>query len=89
MPLYEYKCDACQKVFEEMQKFSDAPLSHCPTCNSPVQKQMSVTSFALKGSGWYTTDYKKSSVAAKAPATPAAAVTPAAPATTAAPASVK
>jgi len=63
MPLYEYKCDACQKVFEEMQKFSDAPLSHCPTCNSPVQKQMSVTSFALKGSGWYTTDYKKSSVA--------------------------
>jgi putative FmdB family regulatory protein len=76
MPLYEYKCDTCEKIFEEMQKFSDPALTACPTCNSPVQKLMSMTSFALKGSGWYTTDYKTSSKsAAPAPAAPAAAKT--------------
>lgn len=59
MPLYEYQCSACKKVHEVMQKFSDAPLSECPECQGPVQKLMSLSSFALKGSGWYTTDYKR------------------------------
>lgn len=59
MPLYEYQCSKCTKVFEVMQKFSDAPVTECPECKGPVQKLMSSTSFALKGSGWYTTDYKR------------------------------
>jgi putative FmdB family regulatory protein len=59
MPLYEYKCEKCQKVHEVIQKFSDAPLSTCPECQGPVQKLMSMNSFALQGSGWYTTDYKR------------------------------
>lgn len=42
-----------------MQKFSDAPLSECPQCQGDVKKLMSLSSFALKGSGWYTTDYKR------------------------------
>jgi putative FmdB family regulatory protein len=61
MPLYEYRCDSCDKVREVMQKFSDAPLSNCPDCQSPVQKLMSLSSFSLKGTGWYTTDYKRAS----------------------------
>jgi putative FmdB family regulatory protein len=61
MPLYEYRCDPCDKVHEVMQKFSDAPLAECPACKGPVSKLMSRSSFALKGSGWYTTDYKRSS----------------------------
>ena len=85
MPLYEYKCDTCQKVFEEMQKFSDEPLKDCPTCKNPVQKLISMTSFALKGSGWYTTDYKKSSAGSAAPASPASTSTPAAASTPAKP----
>jgi putative FmdB family regulatory protein len=60
MPLYEYQCRGCQKVHEVVQKFSDAPLSECPECQGPVEKLMSLSSFALKGSGWYTTDYKRS-----------------------------
>lgn len=60
MPLYEYECPACDRVYEVMQKFSDAPLAECPTCKGPIRKLMSLSSFALKGSGWYTTDYKKS-----------------------------
>ncbi|MFZ9594568.1 MAG: FmdB family zinc ribbon protein [Bdellovibrionia bacterium] len=60
MPLYEYQCLQCEKVHEVMQKFSDAPLQTCPECQGSVTKLMSLSSFALKGSGWYTTDYKKS-----------------------------
>lgn len=59
MPRYEYECNKCEKVFEVMQKFSDAPLAKCPECSGPVTKVFSLSSFALKGSGWYTTDYKR------------------------------
>ncbi len=74
MPLYEYECAKCEKVHEIMQKFSDAPVDSCPDCASPVKKLLSRTSFVLKGTGWYTTDYKKSS--APAPSPTAAATTP-------------
>ena len=60
MPLYEYQCDSCKKVHELIQKFSDAPLTECPECKGPLQKIMSLSSFSLKGTGWYTTDYKRS-----------------------------
>ncbi|MEO5969851.1 MAG: zinc ribbon domain-containing protein [Bdellovibrionia bacterium] len=66
MPLYEYKCSNCQKVHEEIQKFSDAPLEICPSCQGPLTKLMSMSSFSLKGTGWYTTDYKRSSAPAGA-----------------------
>ena len=59
MPLYEYDCPQCKKVHEVVQKFADAPLTQCPECNGPVTKLMSLGSFALKGQGWYVTDYKR------------------------------
>lgn len=68
MPLYEYQCNKCNRVHEVIQKFSDAPLSECPECQGPVAKLMSATSFQLKGSGWYTTDYKKKSSSDSKPA---------------------
>ncbi len=63
MPLYEYLCEKCGERFEAMQKFSDEPLQTCTReeCGGKVVKQISATSFALKGTGWYTTDYKKKS----------------------------
>lgn len=60
MPLYEYACSKCEKVHEMVQKFSDAPLKKCPDCKGPVEKLLSATSFALRGKGWYVTDYKRS-----------------------------
>ena len=93
MPIYEYECVTCSRVHEVMQKFSDAPLTACPDCHGLVEKIMSRTSFALKGSGWYTTDYKKTPAKvpaatdpAAAPAEAASATAPASPAVTAAPA---
>jgi putative FmdB family regulatory protein len=76
MPLYEYQCPHCEKVFEVVQKFSDAPLEKCEECGGPVSKLISMSSFALKGTGWYTTDYKRKSspspAAAKSASSPAA-----------------
>lgn len=70
MPIYEFECRACGKITEVMQKISDAPLATCPECGGEVAKKMSMTSFSLKGTGWYATDYKKS--AAPAASTPPA-----------------
>ncbi len=57
MPIYEYGCMKCGKTHEIMQKFSDAPLTRCPDCGGEVKKLISNTSFVLKGTGWYVTDY--------------------------------
>ncbi len=56
MPIYEYRCNKCGQ-FEIMQKITDPALKRCPTCQSKVTKLISNTSFQLKGSGWYITDY--------------------------------
>jgi len=63
MPIYEYRCKSCGAVTEVIQKMSDKPLTKCKTCSGTLEKLISRSSFQLKGSGWYVTDYgrKKSS----------------------------
>jgi len=58
MPIYEYRCEHCGE-FEEMQRITDPPLERCPTCRRRVRRLISSTSFQLKGSGWYVTDYAR------------------------------
>ncbi|MCA1926467.1 MAG: zinc ribbon domain-containing protein [Thiobacillus sp.] len=59
MPIYAYKCSACGHAADEMQKVSDAPLTVCPSCGQAAYaKQLSAAGFALKGTGWYATDFK-------------------------------
>ena len=61
MPIYEYRCSSCGHEFEALQKFSDAPLSSCPSCKAvALVKLLSAAGFQLKGSGWYATDFKGS-----------------------------
>ncbi|HOJ50968.1 MAG TPA: zinc ribbon domain-containing protein [Syntrophales bacterium] len=57
MPIYEYKCQKCKKEFEVFQRISDPEITHCQFCGGPVSKLVSLSSFHLKGSGWYVTDY--------------------------------
>jgi putative FmdB family regulatory protein len=57
MPIYEYKCEKCRKRLEIMQKITDRPLTICPSCGGTMKKLISNTSFMLKGTGWYKTDY--------------------------------
>ncbi len=60
--IYEFKCGDCEKVSEVWMKMSDPNPTQCPLCGSTkFERIISNTSFALKGSGWYTTDYKKPS----------------------------
>jgi putative FmdB family regulatory protein len=58
MPIYEYKCRKCGNQFEVFQGISDLEVKSCKFCKGKVQKLMSLSSFSLKGSGWYVTDYK-------------------------------
>ena len=60
MPLYEYQCSKCDKIFEVIEKFSDKPLTVHEGCGGKVVRLLSAPSFQLKGSGWYATDYPKS-----------------------------
>ncbi len=57
MPIYEYQCEQCGKIVENWQKVSDPPLTECDNCKGRMHKLVSQTSFQLKGSGWYVTDY--------------------------------
>ncbi|MFO1520402.1 MAG: zinc ribbon domain-containing protein [bacterium] len=57
MPIYEYVCKDCGSEFEQIQKFSDPPLKKCPSCGGKAEKKVSLSSFQLKGTGWYVTDY--------------------------------
>lgn len=72
MPVYEYQCAKCSEKFEVMQKISDTPLSDCSSCGGELKKLITNTSFVLKGSGWYVTDYpsdaRKKAMEAKKPA---------------------
>jgi putative FmdB family regulatory protein len=58
MPIYEYQCQKCG-TFETSQKITDKALTKCPTCKGKVRKLISNTSFQLKGTGWYITDYAR------------------------------
>jgi putative FmdB family regulatory protein len=59
VPIYEYSCTKCGETVEAMQKMSDPPLTTCPKCGGALAKMISSTSFILKGTGWYATDYAK------------------------------
>ena len=58
MPIYEYSCQKCG-VVEVTQRITENPLAKCPKCKSKVKKLISNTSFQLKGTGWYVTDYAR------------------------------
>ena len=58
MPIYEYRCKKCGKQFEAFQGITEPDLKTCKFCRGKVQKMMSLSSFSLKGTGWYATDYK-------------------------------
>ena len=59
MPIYAYKCTACEHQLDVLQKISDPPLTVCPQCGQPaLAKQLTAAGFQLKGSGWYVTDFR-------------------------------
>ncbi len=67
MPIYEYECEKCGAIEEVLQRFSDMPLVKCKQCSGKLHRLISHSSFHLKGSGWYVTDYASKSQSCSAP----------------------
>ena len=60
MPIYEYRCQQCQKVFEYSHRMSDPSKTTCEECGGALERLISRTAFSLKGSGWYKDLYSSS-----------------------------
>ncbi len=56
MPIYEYKCKACDLKFEVKRGFSEAPGANCPECQCQAQRIFSPVPIVFKGLGFYVTD---------------------------------
>lgn len=68
MPTYEYACLACHRHIEASQTFSDDPLRECDECGGPLRRVFHPVGIVLKGSGFYSTDSRRSKKAAPEPA---------------------
>lgn len=59
MPIYEYRCEDCDQVFETLQRIGDDPLDVCRHCGGAAQRIISSPAIQFIGSGWYVTDYAR------------------------------
>jgi len=61
MPTYDYRCQACGHTFDELQSFSEPPLTKCPACKKNKLERLFGGGGAIifKGSGFYETDYRR------------------------------
>jgi putative FmdB family regulatory protein len=67
MPTYEYECSACGHRFDELQSFTEEPLTKCPKCKKNKLTRLFGGGGAIlfKGSGFYETDYRRAGEAKK------------------------
>ncbi|MEE8325310.1 MAG: FmdB family zinc ribbon protein [Candidatus Humimicrobiaceae bacterium] len=66
MPIYSYKCGNCGEVFDKLVKAGGNGKVKCVECKSDTQRVFSPVGIIFKGSGFYSTDYKKGSKSAGA-----------------------
>jgi len=60
MPIYEYKCKKCEYTFSKLESItSEDRIKVCPECGSEAKRIVSLTSFHLKGGGWFSSGYSK------------------------------
>jgi putative FmdB family regulatory protein len=81
VPLYDYRCNRCQKIIEVRHGFTDVHIEPCPHCGASVSRVFNPAGIVFKGSGFYITDSRKggggsetTAPAVAAPAAPAAPV---------------
>lgn len=66
MPIYEFECTKCHAHLEVFQKVSDKPPAKCRKCGGKLERKLSAPAIQFKGSGWYVTDYAKTTKSDKA-----------------------
>lgn len=59
MPLYEYRCRQCEKLFDRLERASDPRDGTCPDCGGAATRLLGTPALQFKGSGWYVNDYGK------------------------------
>ncbi|HUK83646.1 MAG TPA: FmdB family zinc ribbon protein [Verrucomicrobiae bacterium] len=60
MPTYEYECQKCHHRFELFQSIKEKPKRSCPNCGGRVKRLLGTgAGIIFKGSGFYSTDYRK------------------------------
>jgi len=58
MPIYEYICEICGHEWEHEASIKEKPVKVCPQCGKVgAKRQIGLTSFHLKGSGWAKDSY--------------------------------
>jgi putative FmdB family regulatory protein len=58
MPIYEYLCESCGKRFEATRSIKESStMIGCPSCDGIGKKIPSLSTFHLKGGGWYKDSY--------------------------------
>ena len=65
MPIYEFECKKCKAHIEVFQKVSDKPPTKCRNCGGKLERKISAPAIQFKGSGWYVTDYAKTTKSGK------------------------
>lgn len=56
MPMYQYKCNDCETIFERHQRMIEPPIRDCPECQGSVRRLINNVGIVFKGSGFYVTD---------------------------------
>jgi len=60
MPIYDYKCTNCDRVFEVVHSMSQDPEVLCPECNSKAERTISKSiGISFKGPGFYINDSRE------------------------------
>lgn len=67
MPLYAYKCNDCESIFERQQRMLEPPVRECPECQGSVRRLINNVGIVFKGSGFYVTDNRNGNGRVKAP----------------------
>jgi putative FmdB family regulatory protein len=68
MPTYDYECTKCGYAYEAFQQMTAQKHTKCPKCKGKVKRLIGAGSgIIFKGSGFYQTDYKKSSSSVDTP----------------------
>ena len=60
MPRYVYECFECGHTVEKLEGWSAPAQQPCTECEHTLQRIPSPPAIVFKGSGWYSTDSKKS-----------------------------
>lgn len=67
MPTYTYKCKKCSHSIDIFHAISAKPKVTCPKCGSACRRMIGTgAGIIFKGSGFYETDYKRSSSSSSA-----------------------